>query len=76
MVYPAGLEDDKWRDDSPDYPLCSLCGKQIGSEELEEQSDLYEPEVPIRVWRPHPQRPGQQQEQAFHTACARQVGLI
>lgn len=66
--------DDKWRDDSPDYPPCAVCGKQIGSEEddLRPEDDLYEPEIAVRVWRDHPSQKGEKQEMAFHQACAQE----
>lgn len=68
-----GLED-KWRDDSPDYPPCAECGRQIGSEEDEDREELEEPEVPFRLWRDHPAparaEAGEKQELAFHQHCA------
>lgn len=69
--------EDKWRDDSPDYPVCAYCSKKIGSEEEEEQADeTYEPEIPLRIWREKPGKPGQKQELCFHIACASEDSLI
>jgi hypothetical protein len=63
--------EEWWSDESPDYPTCRVCKKQIGSEEAEEQGDeTYEPEVALRVWRDHPTKQGEKQELAFHFACA------
>jgi hypothetical protein len=70
--------DDKWRDDSPDYPPCAACGKPIGSEaeEMREEDDTYEPEIATRVWRDHPSKKGQKQEMCFHEACARERLIV
>jgi hypothetical protein len=69
--------EDKWRDDSSDYPICASCGTQIGSEESEEQDEeTYEPEIPLRLWRDHPTIPKEKQELCFHHACAAKEGII
>jgi hypothetical protein len=69
--------EDKWRDDSPDYPTCASCGKQIGSEEADERDDEEaEPEIPLRVWRNHPTKPKEKQELCFHHGCAAKEGII
>ena len=73
---------DKWRDDSPDYPPCAECGKQIGSEDEDTvcAGEDTPPEVAIRVWRDHPDprdaAAGEKQELAFHRACAMKNGLL
>lgn len=82
--------EDKWRDDSPAYPPCAKCGKQIGSpeddeaaewaEEAQDFLDTRDKELPMRMWRDHPdpkkRAAGEKQEIAFHVDCAREVGLI
>ena len=70
---------DKWRDESPDYPPCAHCGEQIGSEQDEIDKGEVEPmgegpDIPIRMWRDHPDPAraarGDKQELAFHQECA------
>lgn len=70
--------EDKWRNDSPENPICALCGYQIGSPEEDEEAqylDNVEPEVPIRILRDHPDparaAAGEKQEMAFHWECAK-----
>lgn len=71
-----GLED-KWRTDSPDYPPCALCGKQIGSEQDEEKTadDVeYEPEIATRIWRQELEQPVL--EMTFHPKCLTDSGRM
>lgn len=78
-----GLED-KWRTDSPDYPLCALCSKQIGSEEEDDKlaakfdddyhEETVEPEVATRIWRTEPEQPTL--EMAFHSRCLTESGRM
>jgi hypothetical protein len=64
------IPEEWWSDGSPDYPICRVCKKQIGSEQDEEQEETCEPEIAFRVWRDHPSKPGAKQELAFHFSCA------
>lgn len=66
--------DDKWSDESPDYPKCASCGKQIGSAEADEQSDeTYDPEIALRIWR---KKDGKTQELCFHHECAEKERVL
>jgi len=70
----------KWTDESRDFPICARCDEQIGSPEEDEAAEYMgadaERELPIRVWRPHPEEPDVKQELAFHKECAEKAGLI
>jgi len=89
VSFPEGIRfdvsdlEEKWNDQSPDYPACAVCGQQIGSPEEDEEREGIEEDVtpdegpafPIRVWRPHPDAAkaaaGELQELAFHWACVK-----
>lgn len=81
-VHPELLNDfeDKWRDDSPDFPVCAHCDAQIGSAEEDEvvyyMGGTGGREQAFRIFRPHPEEKGQQQELAFHVDCAKKRGLL
>lgn len=50
-----------WSKESPDFPLCALCGKKIGSD----RGDGDEP-IAVRSWR---KQNGATEEIAFHVGC-------